>query len=245
MTTTPKQPKRFGWVLLLLICIFWVGLAVGTAIGAQFVPAGSGLAGPTIALAYGVLGAMLSLIVGGVIGWTTSVQTVRASALIAALLLALVVGYAFWRGSAQRAEYRAASGLDQPLPPPGNFQVDASLTEQDTTRAYREIHIDATDWSFNYIAVGPNADACSGTLKAKEVTAVTETLAAVAMRLVETPPMCDGLSEPGVFAFSQSNTLSVSGGLACLQQEPELMALYTALRLIPLTAPTEARVSCE
>lgn len=245
MTTPPKQPKRFGWAALLLLCLFWVGLAVGTAIGSQFVPAGSGLGGAAIALGYGVVGAFLSLLIGVFIAWQASVQTVRVAALVAALLLALVASYAFWRSSAQRAEYRAASGLDEPLPQPGNYQVDGSLTEADTTRAYRELHIDATDWSFNYVAVGPNADACSGTLKAKEVTALTESLAAVDARLAENPSMCDGLAEASVFTISLSDAWATGGGLACLQREPELMALYTTLRLIPLTAVTEARVACD
>lgn len=248
MTTPPQQPKRFGWAFLLLVCLFWVGLAIGTAIGSQFVPAGSGLGGPAIALGYGVVGAFLSLIIGGIIAWKASVPTVRVAALVAALLLAMAAGFAFWRAAEQRAESRAASGLDQPLPPPGEFQLHATLSVEDTMRAYRELHIDATDWTFDYVAVGPNSDACSGTLKAQEVTALTQSIDGMRARLLQDSLVCGGLTEPIAFTVSTTDAAdnwSTQGGVGCLQHEPELMALYTALRVIPFGAVTEARVHCE
>lgn len=246
--TTPQQPKRFGWAFLLLVCLFWLGLAIGTAIGSQFVPSGSGMAGSVIALGYGVMCAFFSLAIGGLVAWKASVQTLRSTALVAGVVFAVLASLAGWRYATQHAAEQAERGLDVPLPASQSFQFDSALAEEDTMRAYRELHIDGTDWSFNYIAVGPEANACNGSLKAAEVTALTESLEAVRSRLDSGTPMCDGLT-PGnqftVYFDGDDGAWSTAGSISCLQRETELMALYTTLSRIPRTAVGEGRVQCD
>ena len=80
-------------LVALLTCI---GLVAGLAVGAAFfVPAGSGLAGPAIALMYGLGGGAVALI-GGVI----TARRLEQQALLRALLITivLVVAIAVWIG---------------------------------------------------------------------------------------------------------------------------------------------------
>ncbi len=49
-------------VIAFAVSAAWIGMCVGTSIGVSFVPAGSGLAGPAIALGYGVVGAASCLV---------------------------------------------------------------------------------------------------------------------------------------------------------------------------------------
>jgi hypothetical protein len=85
------------WTALLVLCSFWIGLVAATAVGARFfVPAGSGLAGPAIALGYGVAGALAAAVLAGVVGRRLPTRLLRRSAMVAlalAVLAALAVGY--------------------------------------------------------------------------------------------------------------------------------------------------------
>jgi nitrate reductase gamma subunit len=111
-TSVPRR-RRAPWIALLVLCSFWIGLVAGTAVGARFlVPAGSGLAGPAIALGYGVAGALAAAVLVGVLGRRLPARSLRRSAVVAlllAVLAALVVGYRF---VTQQAERRAQAGLD-------------------------------------------------------------------------------------------------------------------------------------
>ncbi len=89
--TAPPAPRRTLWSLLLVLCSLWLGLVAGTAIGGLFVPEGSGLAGPAIALGYGVMGALAGLALAIVFALKLPVRPLRLSALIALLLSALAV----------------------------------------------------------------------------------------------------------------------------------------------------------
>ncbi len=119
MSAQPSSPRRrrAPWIALLVLCSFWIGLVAGTAVGARFfVPADSGLAGPAIALGYGVVGALAAAVLAGVLGRRLPPRSLRRSAVVAlllAVLAALAVGYRF---VAQQAERRAHAGLDAAKP---------------------------------------------------------------------------------------------------------------------------------
>ncbi len=89
-----------------------VGLAAGTALGARFfVPEGSGLAGPAIALGYGLVGAVLGLLAAGLLAWKAPPAILRRAAL-AALLLALgTIALVTWRAVGLQ---RQSAGQDRP-----------------------------------------------------------------------------------------------------------------------------------
>ena len=71
------KPLESKWLvgLLLTACFMLIGLVVGTLIGGQFVPEGSGLAGPAIAIGYGFVGALVALGGGVFLGWRLSITT--------------------------------------------------------------------------------------------------------------------------------------------------------------------------
>jgi hypothetical protein len=119
MISLPASPRqrRGLWITLLVLCSFWVGLVGGTLIGALFlVPEGSGLAGPAIALGYGVAAALAGAVLAGVVGRRLAARPLRrAAAVVGALAVAavLVVAYLFVR---QQAERRAqADPPEQPV----------------------------------------------------------------------------------------------------------------------------------
>lgn len=105
LPASPRQ-RRALWITLIVLCSFWVGLVAGTLFGALFlVPAGSGLAGPAIALGYGVAAALAGAVLGGVIGRRLSARALRRAAAVVGALAAvalLAVVYLFVKQQAQR-----------------------------------------------------------------------------------------------------------------------------------------------
>ena len=78
-----------GFFFVLFVSI--LGLFAGTFIGATFfVPVGSGLAGPAIALGYGVVGLVIALIGGVMLARKLAREKLRVALLIAGQLRAPV-----------------------------------------------------------------------------------------------------------------------------------------------------------
>lgn len=114
-TSTTAPRRRWPFVLLLLASLAWLGLVAGTAVGAAwFIPAGSGPAGPAIALGYGVLGFLLGLALGVVLGWKAGHGALRTATAVAVLLAVLTAGLVVWRIVAAQAERTPG----EPLAPP-------------------------------------------------------------------------------------------------------------------------------
>lgn len=89
--------------MLLVLCSLWIGLVAGMAIGGLFfVPAGSGLAGPAIALGYGAMGAIAGLALAIVLALKLPVRPLRVAAVIALVLSALAVLFIGYRVAEQR-----------------------------------------------------------------------------------------------------------------------------------------------
>lgn len=91
-------PSRGVWGSLLVLGLIWLGLVGGTAVGAAlFVPEGSGLAGPAIALGYGVAAAVAGIVAGALVAWRARPGTVRAVAKPVLLLSLVAVAVLAWR----------------------------------------------------------------------------------------------------------------------------------------------------
>jgi hypothetical protein len=99
--------QRVAFVALLV----FLALVGGLAAGAAFVPAGSGLAGPAIALGYGVAGALVALVAGIVLAIRLPARALRRALLIEALLVAAV---AIWIG--YRLSVVNAAAMENPQP---------------------------------------------------------------------------------------------------------------------------------
>jgi hypothetical protein len=125
------------------VSLAWLGLVAGTAAGgAWFVPEGSGLVGPAIALGYGVLGLLAGWPSEAILGWRAGHGLFRAATAVAVVLALLSAELVVWRIVAAEAERRAAAGLDVPLPPPAGFRLESTIEESDGMRRYRELTVD-------------------------------------------------------------------------------------------------------
>lgn len=102
----------------LIILLVFLGLAIGTRIGALFVPKGSGLAGPAIALGYGVIGAAIALIIGVLMVRKMSAKNVRTALIAAFVVTSLLM---IWL---MLARSRKASQADMPAMPRPTAPVD-------------------------------------------------------------------------------------------------------------------------
>jgi hypothetical protein len=88
-------------LVLLLVC---VGLFVGTVVGAAlFVPTDSGLAGPAIALAYGLGGGAAALTGGVIVARRLDRRSLRRSLLVAGVLVTAITVWIGYRLSVARA----------------------------------------------------------------------------------------------------------------------------------------------
>lgn len=94
MTT---NASRAPWVVLLVLCAVWLGLLAGTAVGSAFVPPGSGFAAGPTALAYGVVGAVLSALFVGILATKVPTPALRSCALVAVVLAATSAAYVGYR----------------------------------------------------------------------------------------------------------------------------------------------------
>jgi hypothetical protein len=232
--------------------MLWFGLVVGTVVGGWlFVPDGSGLAGPVMALGYGVTGALAAGVLAGVLAWGLPVKLVRGIAIAVLLLDAVSVALGAYRVANARAERDAAAGLDEPLPSPSDFVLTASIDEQDDMRRYREIEIDGRTWQAEWRAVGPGAARCSVRLTGAEARAVGTQLEYLESRMGDLPGPCEGRNEPVVYRLrwqrgaDGARAVTVEGGRECLANEPAWSALSVTIGRIPIDAVADMRLRCE
>ncbi len=115
-----RRPRRVLWGVLLAASLAIVGLAAGTALGARFfVPEGSGLAGPAIALDYGLIGVLFALIAAGFLAWKAPPAILRRATIAALLLAAVTIGLVALRAVRQSTspDRPAAGGKPAPAQP--------------------------------------------------------------------------------------------------------------------------------
>ncbi len=238
--------RRWPFVLPLLASLAWLGLVAGTAAGAaRFVPAGSGLAGPAIALGYGVLGLLAGVALGAVLGWKGGHGLLRASAAVAVVLALLTVGAVVWRIVAAQAE--RSGGV--PLPPPAGFRLESRIAESDQMRRYRELTIDGDTWTATWTAVGPEAATCTAKLRFVEADALLrkriEVRQAPGFTALCSVPEADASH---LYALREvdpgSPSWEVFADERCLQEHGEVAALHWMLGRLPVDAVSDGRAEC-
>ena len=101
----PTEPNRPVWGTLVVLTLLWIGLVDGTALGAVLTPKGSGLAGPAIALGYGVAAAVGAGATGGLLAWKLSSNGLRLVGLVTGAISLILLGLVFWRVAMERAEH--------------------------------------------------------------------------------------------------------------------------------------------
>jgi hypothetical protein len=83
--------------ILLPFCLAWILGVAGIYVGALLTPDGSGLAGPAVALSYGVAGVISGAVVGIAAAWRMTerrLQPIFTAVMTAALLIFVVLGVA-------------------------------------------------------------------------------------------------------------------------------------------------------
>ena len=240
------RPRRLWWGIFLVLGLAFIGLVVGTAIGARFfVPKGSGMAGPAIALGYGVLGGLSALSLAGFLLWKAGFRQLRLWTLGVCGISMVVLGAVIWRAVTLEQQRRADHGLDRLLPAPQGWSLVSRLPESDPKRSFRELEIDAASWSFEYTAVGPEAARCEGRLIADEAENLARLVSALTVR---ERPFCSGASGPPGFFLrlqtSESSSLAVEASRDCLRDDRDLAEIELALRRIPIVAVSHGRVDC-
>jgi hypothetical protein len=224
----------------------------GTAIGAAwFVPEGSGLAGPAIAIGYGVLGALAGVALAAVLGWKAGHGVLWSSSAVAVVLALLTAGLVVWRIVAAEAERRAAAGLDVPLPPPAGFRLESRIAESDEMRRYRELTIDGDTWTATWTAVGAEAANCTAKLRFVEADELHRKRAAVREILGRFTSLCsvNDRDATHVYALREADPTAPSWEVfadeRCFQEHDELSELYWILRRIPTEAVNDGRAECD
>lgn len=246
-----SKERRVIWGVLLLVAAAFLGLAAGTAIGARFfVPAGSGLAGPAIALGYGLVGVAITSVLAGLLIWRGSLWLLRLTTLGAMTVAILLVGFLTWRAVVGQNQRNAELGLDQPLPEPESWTLNSRLPESNSKRSYREIEVDAKSWTFHYVAVGPEAARCKAELTGAEATALASQVAALVKRLESSPLPCTGFGGPSEFFLTLRDApgtpfRELEASAVCLKNESDLAELAFSLRRLPIDAIDRAQVECQ
>jgi len=248
----PRPRRRWPFVLLLLASLAWLGLVAGTAVGAAwFVPEGSGLAGPAIALGYGVLGVLVGVALGAVLGWKAGHGLLRTATVVAAVLALAAAGAIVYGVVAADKERRAAAGLDVPLPPPAGFRLESRIAEADEMRRYRELTIDGDTWTATWTAVGPEAATCTARLRFVEADALLRERIEVRQAPDRFTELCavPEADATHVYALREDDPGSTSWEVfadeRCLQEHGEIAALHWMLGRIPVDAVSDGRARCE
>jgi hypothetical protein len=243
---TPR--RRWPLVLLLLPSLAWLGLVAGTAAGAAwFVPEGSGLAGPAIALGYGALGAGVGIALAAVLGWRAGHGLLRTAAAVAVVLALLAAGLVGWRIVATTAA-RSAGVL---LPPPAGFRLESRIAESVESRSYRELAIDGDTWTATWTAVGPKAARCTAALRFVEADALLRKRLEVRQAPDRFTALCavPEADATHVYALREADPSAPSWEVfadeRCLEEHGELAALHWMLGRIPVDAVSDGRAECE
>lgn len=101
----PASQTRALWGTTVVLTLLWIGLVGGTAGGAQLVPPGSGLAGPAIALGYGVGAALVAGLLGFLVAWRAPEGVLRTVGIVTVAISLALLALVAWRVVAERAEH--------------------------------------------------------------------------------------------------------------------------------------------
>lgn len=234
MTFRYRRLVAFLFVLSALIC----GLAVGTLIGgAYLVPKGSGLAGPFMALGYGVIGAVLAAAAALIPTFRMRGRTflwVAAPTIVAGLVLAGLIGYRALQTRSEQQSYLAQQHAS--LPPFSLVyevlvpQADAPFTRFDFDSSTREFLVERAEGAYCRGSVDPASE---------EKVTLLVALRHVEELLARTPSPCPGGGETLAnlsFHISEHKPPDTRGEVAitgaCLARHSELADLVESVEAV-------------
>ncbi|HMB53928.1 MAG TPA: hypothetical protein VKU40_11465 [Thermoanaerobaculia bacterium] len=252
-TAAPPRPRsRVPLALVVALCLAWLGLVAGLTAGALWlVPKDAGLAGGPMVLGYGLLGLIAGLVVAALLAWKAPHSVLRATALAAALLAVASLAFVGWRLLDLRTERRAAAGLDEPLPPPTGFRLEARIDESDGMRRFRTLTVDGDEWRAEWVAVGPEAAECEAQMIADEAEALLATLARVEALGDGFAASCvlpEGEAVYHLAHYAEGGAepdWTIAGNRECLRDQPEVGELHRLLGAVVLDSLDGLRLDCD
>ncbi len=176
--------KRIVLGVIFVVSLMICGLVVGTWVGGRvFVPPGSGLAGPAIALGYGLLGAGISGLAAFVLSIYLSPGRLLGIVLpvgVVGAVLAVLLGNAHL---ASRSE--SAAFLEKAYTELNAFRV----TLVDAGAPFQRLE---ADWNSRRYTAVANGKTCSATLSGKEAVALLSALRSVGGVVLKDAYPCAG-----------------------------------------------------
>jgi len=232
------------WRIILSVSVAVVGLFAGTMLGGWYlVPAGSGMAGPAIALGYGLAAAVGSGVLAAIGSAYLPARRVRGIALatgaVASALLALgVAGYLRSKAALYDAD-EAYAGL-----PRYRLVVERVVVRDPVLSPRVVIDTDRRIWE---IAL-PDGRICQGNLRAAAQARIGEAALALAALARSGSAICDGgeaveqrlqLTLPGEL----DRPIDIAVSPLCIERQPLLARAMREARNVNLRADSD--VECQ
>ncbi len=243
-TATPRRslPLTILFVITAAIC----SLAIGTWIGARFfVPAGSGLAGPFIALGYGASGALAGLVVAMLAARRLSHRWLVRVTITLAIGAAGIVGLFTYAYLAAKAEERLHLAEAYANLPPFRFDLQ-DVSGQQLGPLARIVYDGAKN---EFVVNRTDGSICRGTIDGPQKVALLESLRGVEGLLSETPQPCSTETATHRLAFHIQESLppntegTIAFDAACLAATARLQKAIGTAELIYLA--TQGNLDCE
>ncbi len=230
------------WRIILSVSVAIVGLFAGTMLGGWYlVPAGSGMAGPAIALGYGLAAAAGSAVLAAIGSAYLSARRVRGIALatgaVAVALLGLgVAGYLRSQAALYDAD-EAYAGL-----PSYRLVVERVVVRDPVLSPRVAIDTERRIWE---IAL-PDGRVCRGNLRAAAQARVGEAALALAALARSSGAICDG-NEPVEqrlqLTLPGERPIDIGVSPLCVEQQPLLARAMREARNVNLRADSD--VECD
>lgn len=99
-----NQPRKAGWIALLLPCALIIGLLSGMLLGSRFIPKDAGLAGGATVLFYGMIGGVLGIIVTAILARRMAAPALRIVSLAAVALAILLIALVGWKAMERKRQ---------------------------------------------------------------------------------------------------------------------------------------------
>lgn len=240
-----RPPRRWPLTLLLLPCSAYSGYMAGLLVGVLWFGSAEqpNLAGLFGVLLGGGLGGVAGFAIGGILSWRASYGLLRRIATAGAVLAALLLMVDLVLRAVVRAKHRDEAGLNDPLPPPANFRIEARL---DTAR----LTIDGSTWRATWTRLHPRPETCTARLSAREANGLLRKRDEFRDSPTRTS-LCSVAEADATYFFALREadpgapSWEIFADSACLQGRDEIRELHRLLWYIPLDSMADGRIECK
>ncbi|NOZ10697.1 MAG: hypothetical protein GXP09_06655 [Gammaproteobacteria bacterium] len=182
------------WRSLLIISCGMAGMYLGLWAGATyFVPKGAGLAGGTMVLGYGVLGAVGFVLAGTMIAFRLQGKKLRNTTLLISgpvlLFYLVLVVIALARTAAEREP-------DTAFAPAGRFTVTMERLDTSDPYLFVKMHVDSRTRTWEQTGPAPEHQVCSAKIKAENLINIRDALDAMIALSAEKLADCNSAEQP-------------------------------------------------